>query len=93
VPIVELLKIAHQKWYQEHIANRYSEIEYKNVGWYHMAYFSFMATKDIEIHTGFMQNEPFWKIEKLFEWNFDVFGLIEKGRAIDINTLSVQNDG
>ena len=24
---------------------------------------------------------------KLFEWHFDVFGLIEKGEAIDINTL------
>jgi hypothetical protein len=93
VPIVELLKIAHPNWYKEKIGNRYSEIEYKNVGWYHRAYFSFMATKDIEIHTGFMQNEPLWKIEKLFEWNFDVFGLIEEGLAIDINTLSVQNDG
>ena len=26
-------------------------------------------------------------IQKLFEWHFDVFGLIEKGLAIDINTL------
>ena len=25
--------------------------------------------------------------EKLFEWHFDVFGLIEAGLAIDINTL------
>lgn len=25
--------------------------------------------------------------QKLFEWHFDVFGLIEKGLAIDINTL------
>lgn len=27
------------------------------------------------------------KWQKLFEWHFDVFGLIEKGLAIDINTL------
>jgi hypothetical protein len=27
-------------------------------------------------------------IQKLFEWHFDVFGLIEKGLAIDINTLN-----
>ena len=27
-------------------------------------------------------------VNKLFEWNFDVFGLIEKGLAIDINTLT-----
>ena len=25
--------------------------------------------------------------QKLFEWHFDVFGLIDKGLAIDINTL------
>ena len=26
-------------------------------------------------------------VEQLFKWHFDVFGLIEKGLAIDINTL------
>ena len=30
---------------------------------------------------------PFVVIEKLFEWHFDVFGLIDQGLAIDINTL------
>lgn len=29
----------------------------------------------------------------LFKHHFDIFGLIEKSLAIDINTLSVQNDG
>ncbi len=29
----------------------------------------------------------FGTIQKLFEWHFDVFGLIERGNAIDINTL------
>jgi hypothetical protein len=29
----------------------------------------------------------YWVIEKLFEWHFDVLGLIEKGLAIDINTI------
>ena len=27
-------------------------------------------------------------VEKLFEWHFDVFSLIDKGLAIDINTLN-----
>ena len=31
--------------------------------------------------------------ELLLENHYDVFGLIEKGLAVDINTLSVQNDG
>tara|TARA_R110000772_G_C13310212_1_gene439948 strand:- start:1572 stop:2030 length:459 start_codon:yes stop_codon:yes gene_type:complete len=30
---------------------------------------------------------PYGLITKLFEWHFDVFGLIPKGIAIDINTL------
>ena len=28
-------------------------------------------------------------VKKLFEWHFDVFGLIEKSEAIDINTLDL----
>ena len=30
---------------------------------------------------------PFWCIQKLIEWKFDIFNLIEKGEAIDVNTL------
>lgn len=32
-------------------------------------------------------NCPYRIMEKLFEWHFDIYGLIEKGLAIDINTL------
>ena len=31
---------------------------------------------------------PYEIVQKLLEWHFDVFGLIEKGLAIDINTLN-----
>lgn len=31
---------------------------------------------------------PYGLIQKLIEWHFDIFGLIEKGLAIDINTLN-----
>ncbi len=31
---------------------------------------------------------PHGVVQKLYEWHFDVHGLIEKGLAIDINTLS-----
>jgi hypothetical protein len=30
---------------------------------------------------------PFGFIQQLLEWHFDVFGLIEKGLAVDINSL------
>lgn len=33
-----------------------------------------------------LKNQIFW-YSRLFEWHFDVFGLIKKGLAIDINTL------
>jgi hypothetical protein len=36
---------------------------------------------------GFVEMHYYRDYEKLFEWHFDVFGLIEKGLAIDINTL------
>lgn len=29
----------------------------------------------------------YWRIQQLFEWHFDVFGLIDEDLAIDINTL------
>lgn len=32
--------------------------------------------------------EPYNVIRQLFEWHFDVFGLIYKGLAIDINSLT-----
>lgn len=34
-----------------------------------------------------VESLPYDLIQKLFEWHFDVFGLIEEGLAIDINTL------
>lgn len=30
-----------------------------------------------------LKNEKYWKLQKLFEWNIDVFNLIPKGLAID----------
>lgn len=35
-----------------------------------------------------MCTNQYEKFEKLFEWHFDVFGLIESGLAIDANTLT-----
>lgn len=33
--------------------------------------------------------QPYFIVEKLISWHFDVFGLIEQGLAIDINTLNL----
>lgn len=34
-----------------------------------------------------IETRMYLEVAKLFEWHFDVFGLIEKGLAIDINTI------
>lgn len=54
------------------------------------------AYNDIMNGVGFgvkIEQIPYELHDFLFENHIDVFGLIEKGLAIDINTLSVQNDG
>jgi hypothetical protein len=33
--------------------------------------------------------EPYWIIQKLFEWHFDVFGLIDSGLSVDLNTVKL----
>lgn len=45
--------------------------------------------KTIEIATIDINNQTLtaWKWNELMAWHFDVFGLIEKGLGIDINTL------
>lgn len=32
----------------------------------------------------------YYIVEKLFKWHFDVFSLIEKGKAININTINLK---
>lgn len=40
-----------------------------------------------EINKIHFESISYSHIQKLLEWNFDIYGLIEKGLAIDINTL------
>jgi hypothetical protein len=46
--------------------------------------FSIIRWNDIETDP---TRYPFTIVQKLIEWHFDIFGLIEAGLAIDINTL------
>ncbi len=38
----------------------------------------------------YIMSMPYHAMQKLFEWHFDVFGLIPEGLAIDINTIKPQ---
>ena len=42
---------------------------------------------DIIINAGGIKDTDYWLVENLLKNHFDVFGLIEAGLAIDINTL------
>lgn len=39
------------------------------------------------ITKGNINNAPYWVVQNLLSWRFDVFNLIESGEAIDVNTL------
>jgi len=39
------------------------------------------------IESGYVKIFPFCVCQKLVEWHFDIANLIEKGEAIDVNTL------
>ena len=46
-----------------------------------------ITEKEEDYYKDILSHMPLCIAQKLFEYHFDVFGLIEKGLAIDINTL------
>lgn len=54
----------------------------------HDSDFKYFITHELD---DFIQSIPnslnYNQMQKLFEWHFDIFGLIENGLAIDINTI------
>lgn len=88
IPLAELLKIKYPKWTKEKANSRYSEIHIEN----NRACFKYMATLEVKLmpqFSDFFLYNEYWIIEKLFEWHFDVFGLIEKKLALDYNTITI----
>ena len=66
------------------------EIEHNGERFVPIKLFSREDQKDIEIamiESSFIELLSFYIIQKLIEWHFDIAGLIEKGEAIDVNTL------
>lgn len=63
---------------------------YEKVRYFENTYPSFDVTQiDSLINDSRWLNQcEYLLVQYLFEWYFDVFGLIEKGLAIDINTLN-----
>lgn len=45
---------------------------------------------DFIVNMNGFKNVDYWIVEKLFEWHFDVFGLIERGLAISIHDIKTK---
>lgn len=67
------------------------EINYKGNSIIPIKNFARQDQKDIEIsivESSFIELLSFYIILQLIEWHFDIAGLIDKGEAVDINTLA-----
>lgn len=80
---------------EQYFESLYGCLEHQDVTDYFDADF-LASNNNIEIsEIQLLESEqiPYGTLKVLLKHHFDVFGLIEKGLAVDINTLSVQNDG
>jgi len=91
VPIVELLKSEHPSWEEEKKGTRYAEIEHGQTGTRYFALYTNQATFSFKLHKyefNTNRNEiEYWIMQKLLEWHFDVFNLIEQNLAVDLNKI------
>ena len=46
-----------------------------------------VCSYSIDYYINHTKRLPYYRVQKLLEWHFDIFGLIENNLAIDINTL------
>ena len=75
-PLSDLIKGTDKIDYEAELEELFGHLELTNRGAFHFVLDGWTTWKDYHK-----------VISKLFEWHFDVFGLIEKGLAIDINTI------
>ena len=87
VPMARLLEMAYPAWMKEKAGTVYDTIECKSDGWHEKACFKYHAINSIEIHKGYLHNEPYWKIEQLIKWHFDVENLTGRGLALPIQSI------
>ena len=90
-PLGSLLIQKYPKWFVENNGSaKYTHITVDFSGRFASAFLTYQATHEIQIDSKYINNTSYLVFQKLLEWHFDVFGLIEKGLAIDINTLPQQ---
>lgn len=89
-PLGSLLVQKYPKWFVENNGSaKYTHITIDFSGRFATAFLTYQATHKIQIDSTYIKNTSYLVFQKLLEWHFDVFGLIEKGMAIDINDVSL----
>ncbi len=88
VPMERLLEQKYPKWAEKYKNSRYSEISVDLTPKYATSCFFYQANFDLKINLSNPKEHSYLLVEKLLEWHFDIFGLIDKGLAVDINTLN-----
>jgi hypothetical protein len=95
VPMKELVRIMHPskefRFLETSFSKNVQSVKYK----YHSGRNTVCDTINIyteELNGGSkycfnIVNTDYWIIQKFYEWHFDIHGLLEKGLAIDKNTL------
>lgn len=90
VPLVEIIKYLNFKFLRYEIKDNSLDVVFDNKlqtkerFWFsNFKVTSFYCSNMNKL----MYKDIYGAINKLFEWHFDVSGLIEKGLAVDINTL------
>ncbi|MBW4362453.1 hypothetical protein [Flavobacterium taihuense] len=87
-PLACLLISKYPKWFVDHFdSEKYKNITIDFTGRYAEAFITYQATHSIQLDSTYILNESFNIIQKLLEWHFDVFNLIEKGLAISIHDV------
>lgn len=80
------IEVLFEKEHPRHLSKKYYTQTY-----YNYAIVSHNGTAvELKVYLGkIIEQNPRWIFEYLIRWNFDVFGLIDKNLAIDINTLKL----
>lgn len=83
VPTFKLFEIEYCN--TDHVDNIRNIYTNKRGSFLETSHFGTASTSSVNITSLFLNN--YWKMKQLFEWHFDVFGLIDAGLAINKNTI------
>ena len=83
IPIYKLFEIEYKGTHHVELIREM----YFNVNYTFTCSSHYGTAMECSVNTKNIQMNNYWKIQKLLEWHFDIYGLIEKGLAISIHDV------